>query len=120
MVLFLADHYTILEDKSSYAIPAEEFERIVLPYYNIDIETFQALARYDAEGNYYPWRPLNTNDFVLIWYYNVDPEVTAYAVNPDGTMTLTVEMLSTDLRQHRINTKSALYNRCQIKTVDNF
>ena len=22
--------------------------------------------------------------------------------------------------QHRINTKSALYNRCQIKTVDNF
>ena len=24
------------------------------------------------------------------------------------------------LRQHRINTKSALYNRCQIKTVDNF
>ena len=95
---FLADHYTILEDKSSYAIPAEEFERIVLPYYNIDIETFQALARYDAEGNYYPWRPLNTNDFVLIWYYNVDPEVTAYAVNPDGTMTLTVEMLSTGLK----------------------
>ncbi len=25
-----------------------------------------------------------------------------------------------NLRQHRINTKSALYNRCQIKTVDNF
>ena len=60
-------------------------EMCIRDSYNIDIETFQALARYDAEGNYYPWRPLNTNDFVLIWYYNVDPEVTAYAVNPDGT-----------------------------------
>lgn len=95
---FLADHYTVLEDKSSYAIPANEFEGIVLPYYNIDIETFQSLAQYHAEGDYYPWRPLNTNDFVKIWYYNIEPEVTAYVMNPDGTMTLTVQMLSTDLK----------------------
>ena len=95
---FLADHYTVLEDKSSYAIPANEFEEIVLPYYNIDIETFQSLAQYHAEGDYYPWRPLNTNDFVKIWYYNIEPEVTAYVMNPDGTMTLTVQMLSTDLK----------------------
>ena len=95
---FLADNYTVLENRSSYAIPAEEFERIVLPYYNIDIETFQVLAQYHAEGDYYPWRPLNTNDFVKIWYYNIEPEVTAYVMNPDGTMTLTVQMLSTDLK----------------------
>ena len=29
---FLADNYTVLEDRRGYAIPAEEFERIVLPY----------------------------------------------------------------------------------------
>lgn len=95
---FLADHYTVLEDKSSYAIPASEFEGIVLPYYNIDIETFQSLAQYHTEGDYYPWKPLNTNDFVKIWYYNIEPEVTAYVMNPDGTMTLTIQVLSTDLK----------------------
>ena len=95
---FLADHYTILGDKSSYAIPASEFEGIVLPYYNIDIETFQSLAQYHTEGDYYPWMPLNTHDFVKIWYYNIEPEVTAYVMNPDGTMTLTIQMLSTDLK----------------------
>ena len=28
----------------------------------------------------------------------MEPEVTAYVMNPDGTMTLTVQMLSTDLK----------------------
>ena len=87
-----------MPNRCSYEIPATEFEKIVMPYFNINIETFRKLAQYNAEGDYYPWRPLETNDFVRLWYYTIEPEVTAYTVNSDGTITLTVEVLSTDLK----------------------
>lgn len=93
-----SNNYTFTPNRYSYEIPAAEFEEIVMPYFNIDIETFRKLAQYDAESNYYPWRPLETNDFVKLWYYTIEPEVTAYTVNSDGTITLTVEVLSTDLK----------------------
>lgn len=93
-----SNNYTFAPNRYSYEIPAAEFEEIVMPYFNIDIETFRKLAQYDTESNYYPWRPLETNDFVKLWYYTIEPEVTAYTVNSDGTITLTVEVLSTDLK----------------------
>lgn len=93
-----SNNYTFTPNRYSYEIPVAEFEEIVMPYFNIDIETFRKLAQYDTESNYYPWRPLETNDFVKLWYYTIEPEVTAYTVNYDGTITLTVEVLSTDLK----------------------
>ena len=78
-------------------IPAAEFEEVILPYFDIDLDTFREMAQYDAEGDYYPWRQIQTNDFVFLYYYMVEPEVTGYKVNTDGTITVTVEMLSTDL-----------------------
>lgn len=95
---FNGDEYPMLKDQYGYAIPAKEFEDVVLPYYNIDLNTFRELSQYNPDGEYYPWRPLETNDFVFIWYYNIEPEVTAYRKNADGTLTLTVEALSTDLK----------------------
>lgn len=95
---FNADEYPMLKDQYGYAIPAEEFEAVVLPYYNIDLNTFRELSQYNSDGNYYPWRPLETNDFAFIWYYNIEPQVTAYRKNADGTLTLTVEALSSDLK----------------------
>lgn len=95
---FNGDGYPMLKNQYGYAIPGEEFETVVLPYYNIDLDTFRELAQYDSDGDYYPWRPLETNDFAFIWYYNIEPEVTAYSKNADGTLTLTVEALSTDLK----------------------
>ena len=95
---FNGDGYPMLKNQYGYAIPGEEFETVVLPYYNIDLDTFRELAHYDWNGDYYPWRPLETNDFAFIWYYNIEPEVTAYSKNADGTLTLTVEALSTDLK----------------------
>ena len=50
----------------------------------------------------------------------------SFAIEAEGVLLLrfTLDEDTTDddenLGQHRINTKSALYNRCQIKTVDNF
>lgn len=72
------DYSTYISEKGCYKVPASEFERIIMPYFQIDIETFRTLAQYNAEGDYYPWRPLETNDFAFLWYYSCSPEVTAY------------------------------------------
>lgn len=90
--------YSYRPDEYCYEIPQEEFEEVIQSYFDIDAERLRDLALYAADGGYYPWRPIETNDFVHLWYYVCEPEVTAYQVNPDATMTLTVEALSTDLK----------------------
>lgn len=95
---FRPNGYAYILEQDCYKIPANEFESVVWPYFDIDIEAFRKLAHYDAAGDYYPWCQIHTNDYVFLHYYTVEPEVTAYRMNPDGTMTLTVEMLSTDLK----------------------
>lgn len=94
---FRAEGYEYIIEQHCCMIPAAEFEEVILPYFNIDMEVFREKARYDANGDSYPWRQVQTNDFVFLYYYMVEPEVTEYKVNSDGTITLTVEMLSTDL-----------------------
>lgn len=91
------DAYAFIPERYCYQIPAEEFEEVILQYFTIDIDTLRQVAQYNAEGDYYPWRPIETNDYVFLYYYTVESEVTAYRGNSDGTITLTVEMLSTDL-----------------------
>ena len=95
---FWPDGYTYVSDQYCYEIPAAEFEKVVLSYFNIDLDAFRELAQYNADGDYYPWRQVETNDYVFLYYYTIESEVTAHRVNADGTMTLTVEMLSTDLK----------------------
>lgn len=95
---FVPDECTYNPDQNSYGIPAEEFETLLLPYFNITLEQFRELARYDAVENCYPWCQLETNDFVKLWYYDIEPQVIACRENSDGTITLTVEVLSTDLK----------------------
>lgn len=95
---FLPDGYPYLREQSCYAIPGAEFEKVVMPYFRIDLDTFRELAQYNAEGGYYPWRQVETRDYVFLSYYTIEPEVTACQVNADGTITLTVQALSTDLK----------------------
>ena len=95
---FCPDESAYLADRNCYMIPAAEFEKIVMPYFDIDLETFREKADYNAQGDYYPWRQLLTNDVDHLWYYACTPEVTACRKNTDGTVTLTVEVLSTDLK----------------------
>lgn len=89
---------TYLPDRFCYEIPAAEFEEILLPYFAVDLESFRELAQYDAQTDSYPWRPLETNDYTQLWFYGAEPEVTACRDNPDGTVTLTVEARSGDLK----------------------
>lgn len=81
-----------------YNVPASIFEETILPYFNIEAGDLQNMAQYNSEFDSYPWRQIETNDFVFLYYYTCEPQVVAYKSNPDGTITLTVEMLSTDLK----------------------
>lgn len=99
---YLPNYDTLIAGKGCCKIPAADFETVVMPYFNIDLETFRQMAQYDAEGDYYPWRPLESIDLVSLWYYACTPEVVAYQNNPDGTITITVDMLSTDLKTDRL------------------
>lgn len=95
---FQPDGYTYIKEQCCYEIPAAEFEKVILTYFSIDLATFRKLAHYSEEGDYYPWRQIETNDYVFLRYYMIEPEVTACRTDRDGTVTLTVEMLSTDLK----------------------
>lgn len=95
---FQPDGYAYIKEQCCYEIPAAEFEKVILPYFAIDLDTFRELAHYSGEGDYYPWRQIDTNDYVFLRYYMIEPEVTACQTDGDGTITLTVEMLSTDLK----------------------
>lgn len=96
---FWPEGYDYSDEQRCYKIPAEEFEQVILPYFNIDVQTLRTLAQYDADENCYPWHQIESNDYVYyLSYYTIDPEVTAYRVNSDGTITITVQMISTDLK----------------------
>lgn len=95
---FWPDGYTYIQDQYCYEIPAAEFENVILSYFKIDLDTLRELAHYNEEGDYYPWRQIETNDYVFLYYYTIEAEVTACHDNGDGTITLTVENLSTDLK----------------------
>lgn len=79
-------------------IPAEDFESLIKPYFDIDTDILRELAQYQPENGTYPWRPVKPNDFHFLGFYACTPEVTGYRDNGDGTVTLTVEVLSTDLK----------------------
>ena len=98
-VQFSPEGYAYCNESHCFEIPAQEFEQIILPYFDMDEETLRTLAGFDPEKNTYPWRQIQGNDLVsILGYYSIEPEVTAYRANPDGTITLTVQVLSRDLK----------------------
>lgn len=71
-------------------IPAEVFEDTLLSYFDVSIEELRRLAMYDLETGSYPWRDLQTYDYVDFRF--LESEVEGYTENPDGTLTLTVRV----------------------------
>lgn len=94
--LFNPEEFTYSNKYDGYSIPADLFEKTILPYFTISLEDFRKLAMYDADTNTYPWRPFYTND--VIWYPAIEPEVISYTDNGNGTMTLHIEVSSTDVK----------------------
>lgn len=85
------------DDAGLFRIPAAEFEAVVLPYFDLSPEALHALAGFDAQTESYPWCPIETNDMERYDYPAVEPYITQILENADGTKTLLVSCLSTDI-----------------------
>ena len=90
----ISDAYVFHDEPEHYEVPAAEFESLIQSYFQISREKLRDLAFYQKEGDYYPWMPLLTNE--TKWSPVIEPEVTSYETNPDGMVTLTVDVLCTD------------------------
>lgn len=83
-------------------IPAALFEGTILPYFAITQEDLRALCQYDAELDAYPWRPVHGDDLTAWKYPMCEPEVVSVQENGDGTLTLTVQVYSPELKTDRL------------------
>ena len=72
-----------------YRIPKEEFERVVMRFFDIDSETLREKTIYHAEDQTYEYRPRGLYEVEYPEYPY--PEVTGASQNDDGTITLTVQ-----------------------------
>lgn len=85
----------IMDDNLSagavYEIPGDEFERVIMTYFNIDSETLQTKTIYDSENGAYEYRPRGFYETEYPEYPY--PEVVEYEENSDGTIKLTVHVV---------------------------
>ena len=72
-------------------IPREEFENVIMTYFNIDSETLQSKTIYYSEDATYEYRPRGL--YEVEYPEHPYPEVIGYSKNSDGTITLTVNVV---------------------------
>ena len=74
-----------------YQIPKEEFESVIMIYFNIDSETLQSKTIYDSENLTYEYKPRGFEEVEYPEYpYS---EVVGFTENNDGTITLTANVV---------------------------
>ena len=74
-----------------YQIPKEEFESIIMKYFNIDSETLQSKTVYDSVDSTYEYKPRGFEEVEYPEYpYS---EVVGFTENNDGTITLTANVV---------------------------
>ena len=74
-----------------YRIPKEEFESIIMKYFNIDSETLQSKTVYDSVDSTYEYKPRGFEEVEYPEYpYS---EVVGFTENSDGTITLTANVV---------------------------
>lgn len=81
-------------------IPAEIFEETILSYFSLSTEELKKICGYTDEG--YPWRFVHGDDLTSWEYPICDPQVTEISDNGDGTLTLTVQVYSPELKTNRL------------------
>ncbi len=73
-----------------YQIPKEEFESVIMKYFNIDSETLQSKTVYDSVDSTYEYKPRGFEEVEYPEYpYS---EVVGFTENSDGTITLTANV----------------------------
>lgn len=74
-----------------YRIPKEEFESVIMKYFNIDSETLQSKTVYYSEDSTYEYKQ---RDFEEVEYPEYPySEVVDFTENSDGTITLTANVV---------------------------
>ena len=74
-----------------YQIPKEEFESVIMKYFNIDSETLQSKTVYYSENSTYEYKPRGFEEVEYPEYpYS---EVVGFSKNSDGTITLTANVV---------------------------
>ena len=74
-----------------YRIPKEEFESVIMKYFNIDSETLQSRTVYYSEDSTYEYKPRGFEEVEYPEYpYS---EVVGFTENSDGTITLTANVV---------------------------
>ena len=74
-----------------YRIPKEEFESVIMKYFNIDSETLQSKTVYYSENSTYEYKPRGFEEVEYPEYpYS---EVVDFTENSDGTITLTANVV---------------------------
>ena len=74
-----------------YRIPKDDFESVIMAYFNIDSETLQSKTIYYAEDETYEYKPRGFEEVEYPEYpYS---EVVGFTKNSDGTLTLTANMV---------------------------
>ena len=74
---------------AEYEIPASGFDSVLQSYLNISTDTIRSRAVYYPESDTYQYRPRGLEDSE--YSYPPYPEVTAYEIQADGTVKLTVQ-----------------------------
>lgn len=74
-----------------YRIPKEEFESVIMTYFNIDSETLQSKTVYYSDDSTYEYKPRGFEEVEYPEYpYS---EVVGFTENSDGTITLTANVV---------------------------
>ena len=74
-----------------YQIPQEEFESVIMKYFNIDSETLQSKTVYDSMNSIYEYKPRGIGEVEYPEYpYS---EVVGFTENNNGTITLTANVV---------------------------
>lgn len=74
-----------------YRIPKDEFESVIMAYFNIDSETLQSKTVYHSEDSSYEYKPRGFEEVEYPEYpYS---EVIEFKENGDGTITLTANVV---------------------------
>ena len=80
-----------LEVGAVYQIPKNDFESVIMAYFNIDSETLQSKTVYYAENETYEYKPRGFEEVEYPEYpYS---EVVGFTENSDGTLTLTANVV---------------------------
>lgn len=79
-------------------IPAALFEKTVMRYFRISREELRELAGYQEETDSYSWRPFFGDDLTSRSYPMCEPQIAEVRENPDGTVSLEVQVASPETK----------------------